>query len=366
MTTRINRRLMREARENVGLNQEDLARAIGVAKNTIQRMETILSAERAKVNELTLPERNRLTECETIIEKGLQTFVEVGIALAEIRESRLYRLTHGTFEEYCGERWGFTSIRAKQLMESAVVAKNIETVVSNGVTESHLRPLKNLQPEQQREVYQRSVETAPNGKVTAAHVEATVKTFQATIATPPPTPQPPSAPPPAPVPAKPHVTNNSGNNEWYTPAPLLAAARKVLDNIDLDPASCEIANEVVKADEYYDIDDDGLSLPWAGRIWLNPPYAGDLIGRFVAKLIAHIATDEVTEAIVLVNNATETAWFQDLAGYATAVCFPKGRIRYWNPDREDALSPLQGQAIVYIGPRAYRFRSEFLTFGVVL
>ena len=41
MTTRINRRLMREARENVGLSQEDLARAIGVAKNTIQRMETI-------------------------------------------------------------------------------------------------------------------------------------------------------------------------------------------------------------------------------------------------------------------------------------------------------------------------------------
>lgn len=41
MTTRINRRLMRVARENVGLSQEDLARAIGVAKNTIQRMETI-------------------------------------------------------------------------------------------------------------------------------------------------------------------------------------------------------------------------------------------------------------------------------------------------------------------------------------
>lgn len=316
------------------------------------------------MNELTSPERNRLTECETIIEKGLQTFVEVGIALAEIRESRLYRLTHGTFEEYCGERWQIGRSQAYRLIDSAAVVKNLSPIgdIPLPTTEAQARPLTKLEPEQQPTAWREAVTTAPNGKVTAAHVGATVKTFQATIATPPAQ----TSPPPTPVPAKPHVTNNSGNNEWYTPAPVLAAARKVLDNIDLDPASCEIANEVVKADEYYDIEDDGLSLPWAGRIWLNPPYAGDLIGRFVAKLIAHIGTDEVTEAIVLVNNATETAWFQDLAGYATAVCFPKGRIRYWNPDREDALSPLQGQAIVYIGPRAYRFRSEFLTFGVVL
>lgn len=165
---------------------------------------------------------------------------------------------------------------------------------------------------------------------------------------------------------RPHVTNNSGNNEWYTPAPIADAARRVLGAIDLDPASCAVANDVIKAEKFYTITDDGLTQPWAGRIWLNPPYASDLVGKFVEKLAAHIADDTVTEAIVLVNNATETAWFQDLAGYATAVCFPKGRIKYWSPDRPDALSPLQGQAIVYIGPHSYKFRSIFSDFGVVL
>lgn len=312
------------------------------------------------MNELTLPERSRLIECETIIERGLQTFVEVGIALAEIRESRLYRLTHGTFEEYCGERWGIERRRAYQLIDASAVVTNITDDVKNfSHRESHVAPLARLEPEQQPTVWREAVTTAPNGKVTAAHVEATVKTFQTTMATPPP-------PAPAPVSARPHVANNSGNNEWYTPAPYLEAARRVLGNIDLDPASCEIANEVVRADEYYDDADDGLTLPWAGRIWLNPPYAGDLIGRFVAKLIYHIDAEDIIEAIVLVNNATETAWFQDLAGYASAVCFPKGRIRYWNPDRKDALVPLQGQAIVYIGAKHSRFRMEFLEFGVVL
>lgn len=170
----------------------------------------------------------------------------------------------------------------------------------------------------------------------------------------------------APLPARPHVANNSGNNEWYTPALYVEAARKVLGAIDLDPASCAAANEVVKAASYYDIDSDGLKQPWAGRIWLNPPYAGDLIGRFIDKLFKHVEADEVTLAIVLVNNATETAWFQDLAGIASSICFPKGRIRYWHPDRPDSLSPLQGQAIAYVGRNPYLFRTVFAEFGVTL
>lgn len=168
------------------------------------------------------------------------------------------------------------------------------------------------------------------------------------------------------VPSRPHVTNNSGNNEWYTPAPIANAARSVLGAIDLDPASCAVANEVIKAEKFYGIVLDGLTQSWAGRIWLNPPYASDQIGRFVEKLTYHLNSEDITEAIVLVNNATETAWFQDLAAYASAVCFPKGRIKYWNPDRPDALSPLQGQAILYIGPNNYKFRSVFSDFGVVL
>ena len=60
-----------------------------------------------------------LAECERVIERGLKTFIEVGDALALIREERLYRDTHATFEEYCRGRWDFDSSRARQLISAA-------------------------------------------------------------------------------------------------------------------------------------------------------------------------------------------------------------------------------------------------------
>ncbi len=70
---------------------------------------------------LSTPERSRLAELESLVERGLRTFVEVGKALMEIRESRLYRETHGTFETYCRERWGFSKRRGNQLIQAAEV-----------------------------------------------------------------------------------------------------------------------------------------------------------------------------------------------------------------------------------------------------
>ena len=59
---------------------------------------------------------------------------------------------------------------------------------------------------------------------------------------------------------KPHVTNNSGNNEWYTPQKYIEAARRVLGCIDLDPASCPYANQTVKAEHFFSIDNDSMGL----------------------------------------------------------------------------------------------------------
>jgi len=66
-------------------------------------------------------ERSRLSELEAVVESGLQTFVEVGQALSEIRDSRLYRETHATFEDYCRERWQFTGRRGRQLIAAAEI-----------------------------------------------------------------------------------------------------------------------------------------------------------------------------------------------------------------------------------------------------
>lgn len=163
---------------------------------------------------------------------------------------------------------------------------------------------------------------------------------------------------------RPHVTNNSGDNEWYTPPEFIEAARLVMGSIDLDPASSEVANRTVGAERIYTADDDGLTLTWAGRVWMNPPYEKGLIDRFAEKLRDEVKAGFVTQAVVLVNNATDTRWFATLCEVATMLCFPTGRIRFHKPDGERG-APLQGQAVIYIGNRHEEFARAFTSFGMV-
>jgi hypothetical protein len=137
---------------------------------------------------LSTSEAGRLAELETVIERGLQTFIEVGSALMEIRNSRLYRQMYATFEEYCQERWDLRKSRIYQLMDAAEVVENLKssTIVelSSGniplpVNEAQARPLAKLEVELQRQAWQRAVETAPEGRITARHVETVVRELQA-------------------------------------------------------------------------------------------------------------------------------------------------------------------------------------------
>lgn len=162
---------------------------------------------------------------------------------------------------------------------------------------------------------------------------------------------------------RPHVANNSGNNEWYTPPEYIEAARKCMGGIDLDPASCEIANRTVRATAYYTIEDDGLSKEWFGRVWLNPPYSRDLVRKFSEKLVSSLP--HIEAACVLVNNATDTGWLQTMGKTCNGVCFPNGRIKFLTPTGRRG-SPLQGQVILYFGDKKQRFAEAFSEFGWML
>lgn len=89
---------------------------------------------------LVVAERVRLAELESVVERGLVTFVEVGRALQEIRDSHLYRASHATFEKYCQERWKFTARRGRQLIAAAAIAGEMGTRVPIP-TERHAREL---------------------------------------------------------------------------------------------------------------------------------------------------------------------------------------------------------------------------------
>jgi hypothetical protein len=160
-----------------------------------------------------------------------------------------------------------------------------------------------------------------------------------------------------------HLTPQAGISEWYTPAEYLNAARQVLGGIDLDPASCVMAQRRVRAKRFYTLAEDGLTRKWQGKVWLNPPYTAELVGRFTAKLCAHYLAGDVPAALLLVNNATETHWFQDAAHLATALCFPRGRIRFLDGNGHHAGTPLQGQTVLYFGRNRKQFEKAFASFG---
>ena len=158
---------------------------------------------------------------------------------------------------------------------------------------------------------------------------------------------------------KAYNTQGTGNNERYTPPEIIELVREVLGTIDLDPASCSIANNTVQATAFYSSDDDGLNQEWqASKIFMNPPYSKDLIEKFVDKLI----NSQFDEAITLTHNCTETSWGGKLLKNSTAVAFPTGRIDCKTPAGEGG-SPKQGSMICYFGNNPKKFIDVFSRIG---
>jgi phage N-6-adenine-methyltransferase len=160
-------------------------------------------------------------------------------------------------------------------------------------------------------------------------------------------------------------TAGTGENEWYTPAEYVTLARGVLGKIDLDPATSPEAQKVVGAERCFTKGDDGLKQQWAGTVWLNPPYAQPFIAEFVSKMVSEWRAGRITAAIMLTHNYTDTAWFHEAASAASAICFTRGRIKFYEPSG-DVAAPTQGQAFFYFGSDVPKFAETFAAIGFVM
>jgi len=162
------------------------------------------------------------------------------------------------------------------------------------------------------------------------------------------------------------VLTSSVTVEWFTPEKFVNSSRNVMGSIDLDPASCASANEVIRATAYFDKASDGLKQPWNGNVFLNPPYGRGGQSDWTKKLIKEYENQNITSAICLVNSATGNKWFQPLWQYP--ICFPTGRIKFISPVEGTKVkhSPTHSNAFVYLGEDVDAFINEFKQYGPIM
>ncbi len=134
------------------------------------------------------------------------------------------------------------------------------------------------------------------------------------------------------------MTRVGVNDEWLTPPYIIEA----LGPFDLDPCS-PISRPYDTAAHHYTIEDDGLSQPWEGRIWLNPPY-GMEAARWLERLAGH------GDGIALIFARTETRTFlNQIWERADALLFLAGRISFHRADGSGGLNSGAPSVLVAYG-----------------
>lgn len=199
------------------------------------------------------------------------------------------------------------------------------------------------------------------------------------------------------------INQDSGVTEYYTPEEIVELAREVLGKIDLDPASSLIANETVKADKIFTIEDDGLAHKWSGNVFMNHPFSkgekaciakgprgvkrckkkkcqkkskknptgrGHCITKdipsnldWITNLDKEFKAGNVKSAISVCFSSMSEAWMEPLLEQLQ--CFPRGRVNYRKPDGTIAKGVTKGTLITYYGPNPDKFREVFEPLGRV-
>lgn len=131
------------------------------------------------------------------------------------------------------------------------------------------------------------------------------------------------------------------SDEWYTPARVFHALGTVFD---LDVAAPAGGAPHVPCRRYLTKADDGLTAPWSGFVWMNPPFGGrNGLAPWLDRFFSH------GNGIALTPDRTSAPWWQDAAAHAEAILFTRGKIQFERPDGSVGKSPGAGTTLWAIG-----------------
>lgn len=157
-----------------------------------------------------------------------------------------------------------------------------------------------------------------------------------------------------------HEQAVGASDEWYTPPHVFAAMGA---RFDLDVAAPPGGIAWVPADAFISKGEDGLSMPWSGFVWMNPPFgARNGLVPWLERFFEH------GNGVALVPDRTSAPWWQDYAKRADLALFVGKKLRFIRPDGSEGKSPAQGTTLLAVGQRgvAALRRAHLLGLGLIL
>lgn len=122
--------------------------------------------------------------CEDRIRRGWDTFVDVGRALAQIRDDNLYKGRYETFDDYCHERWQYGRHYAYRLINAAAAYDGLLTIVNTDggkpplpESEAQVRPLVGLEAKDAKKAWLKAAASANGHGITARLVKQAAADF---------------------------------------------------------------------------------------------------------------------------------------------------------------------------------------------
>lgn len=144
---------------------------------------------------------------------------------------------------------------------------------------------------------------------------------------------------------------SSKKQDWATPWELFRSWDITHGPFNLDVCATE---ENAKCDQYFSPQENGLSQPWGGVCWMNPPYGRD-IKNWVAKAVSEVKAGRASRVVCLLPARTDTAWWhENVIAAAAEIIFLRGRIKFEGAKHS---APFPSALVIFEGKKAPRART---------